>query len=229
MRGEECCRQASRLASVETPPRAWGRVSAGWIRTSGLGNTPTCVGKSHLRRCGTWARRKHPHVRGEEPCGQGRMSGQKETPPRAWGRACISVSPHTKLGNTPTCVGKRPCEPLPALSRQKHPHVRGEEQPAMTSPVARPETPPRAWGRALRTRKKVRPDGNTPTCVGKSVAVPLLHPGTVETPPRAWGRARSLARKPCAERNTPTCVGKRQASRKDTLTDQKHPHVRGEE
>ena len=95
-----------------------------------------------------------------------------------------------------------------AALNKKHPHVRGEDPSRSSSRAAKGETPPRAWGRLLAFRFGIRHSGNTPTCVGKTVAVAahvgigrkhphvrgedgMLLPGTPsnrETPPRAWGR-----------------------------------------
>ncbi len=71
-------------------------------------------------------------------------------------------------GNTPTGVGKtRQLFPATQQAR-KHPHGRGEDLPSRALCHCLDETPPRAWGRRIRIRKKERLDGNTPTGVGKT-------------------------------------------------------------
>src|SRR5690606_9242548 len=106
VRGEDCPSRLSINGSPETPPRAWGRRTAGCAIHLCAGNTPTCVGKTAFRRGGSYRKRKHPHVRGEDATINGECVSCMETPPRAWGRRqslCVRCTPK---GNTPTCVGK---------------------------------------------------------------------------------------------------------------------------
>ena len=111
------------------------------------------------------------------------------------------------------------------------------------------ETPPRAWGRQAQNGYYRERDGNTPTCVGKTVLpflnieCPKKHPhvrgedqgyvepvnGGIETPPRAWGRQAVRDRLAPLGRNTPTCVGKTRLSQGLSSGMEKHPHVRGED
>ena len=77
-------------------------------------------------------------------------------------------------GNTPTCVGKTKRGRPPLFKLEKHPHVRGEDGRSSCYWTAPIETPPRAWGRPLWNRKGVCNGGNTPTCVGKTVAGGVL-------------------------------------------------------
>src|SRR5690606_880992 len=105
---------------------------------------------------------------------------------------------------------------------------RGEDWRRPSCPPTGLETPPRAWGRRWRTRKRRTRARNTPTGVGKTVSeddiLDLLqkHPHgrgedsntrssstrTLETPPRAWGRHESAILCINREGNTPTGVGK---------------------
>ena len=93
----------------------------------GMGNTPTCVGKTPGKcaiRESIW---KHPHVRGEDATDKQYVGHTKETPPRAWGRLfCVSLRWH-HFRNTPTCVGKTCAIPFKDNTARKHPHVRGED------------------------------------------------------------------------------------------------------
>ena len=134
-------------------------------------------------------------------------------------------------------------------SSEKHPHVRGEDS-SKTMSTRRPlETPPRAWGRRSPVYRIANFEGNTPTCVGKTLFSRYArhtckkHPHVrgedtsitvraiivVETPPRAWGRRRKPGLTPRLSRNTPTCVGKTQTGVLKTGEIEKHPHVRGED
>ena len=152
-------------------------------------------------------------------------------------------------GNTPTCVGKTFFAFFRETSLKKHPHVRGEDWHHRCPGHRNGETPPRAWGRPHRLRLAFVYLRNTPTCVGKTLAVPILtspskkHPhvrgedsstpspcdSDGRTPPRAWGRPRFWFRCDSPGGNTPTCVGK--TCFQETIAGPygKHPHVRGED
>ena len=193
--------------------------------------------------------RKHPHGRGEDWRRSGWTGRSSETPPRTWGRHCYGFFKGHALGNTPTDVGKTKPKGIRLLSLRKHPHGRGED-PALTDRrPARPETPPRTWGRRLYFIETVIVSGNTPTDVGKTVNPGIWagriqkHPhgrgedGNVaqnrapraETPPRTWGRHIRLAHDRPHLRNTPTDVGKTAQAIPAQGIHRKHPHGRGED
>ena len=152
----------------ETPPRAWGRLTANQVSVPIGGNTPTGVGKTFAVAGVPAPRRKHPHGRGEDCRLRAYRCPLLETPPRAWGRR-PSVSAHETLhGNTPTGVGKTRLAIKGVFTPWKHPHGRGEDiSTAAVSDHAR-ETPPRAWGRHENQAGKHESRGNTPTGVGKT-------------------------------------------------------------
>ena len=132
---------------------------------------------------------------------------------------------------------------------RKHPHVRGEDYIINFFHKLAIETPPRAWGRLTVCRKLNRFPRNTPTCVGKTGSVArfarslkkhphvrgedLLHFSVriqwMETPPRAWGRLSCHVLDQLLLRNTPTCVGKTRCNSILSISNWKHPHVRGED
>ena len=111
------------------------------------------------------------------------------------------------------------------------------------------ETPPRAWGRRLRARRRMQTTGNTPTGVGKTWPARRRwgrrskHPhgrgedaklaagrlGSLETPPRAWGRHPRPPGFRTHRGNTPTGVGKTSTLTGSFTSGQKHPHGRGED
>ena len=167
-RGEDVSAHALICISVETPPRAWGRLGGHLLLELLHGNTPTGVGKTtsnrrQIRRC-----RKHPHGRGEDSDRALRVMLNEETPPRAWGRPHASVSGACPGGNTPTGVGKT-CAPRSKSSpTRKHPHGRGEDSRTAWVSSMSGETPPRAWGRLCPLGRIRRSAGNTPTGVGKT-------------------------------------------------------------
>ena len=172
--------------------------------------------------------RKHPHGRGEDVPPPLKAAPEPETPPRAWGRRGTVLLATNADRNTPTGVGKTESNQPPTEHRQKHPHGRGEDSDASTTPILTMETPPRAWGRPQQsstTEPRIR---NTPTGVGKTNTTAQTlqqvrkHPhgrgedlyaahwsgDSGETPPRAWGRLKAFCHRGQPYGNTPTGVGK---------------------
>ena len=130
MRGEDNFLGVEHGKRRETPPRAWGRLPFGVHARSRAGNTPTCVGKTVVRR----------HF----------PSCCIETPPRAWGRPAVGHAERSGGGNTPTCVGKtKKVEQCRGLT-QKHPHVRGEDCSRKRPRLHRHGNTPTCVGKTLR-------------------------------------------------------------------------------
>ena len=86
VRGEDFTAFALVSATMETPPRAWGRLPPALSKKNYIRNTPTCVGKTLLPSFGLPIIGKHPHVRGEDFLRIPVQAHAMETPPRAWGR-----------------------------------------------------------------------------------------------------------------------------------------------
>ena len=147
VRGEDLLALIAPRRCVETPPRAWGRLYGAQSPKSNMRNTPTCVGKTAASTILHSNRRKHPHVRGEDVALRLAEYQNIETPPRAWGRRCRGGSDRADAGNTPTCVGKTSYQRVMIALREKHPHVRGEDENNVGIYDPTQETPPRAWGR----------------------------------------------------------------------------------
>ncbi len=174
---------------------------------------------------------------------------QPETPPRVWGRHDRAREIGLLPRNTPTCVGKTSSQKPHAPPHRKHPHVCGEDSKVDIEQVYGYETPPRVWGRRAVEVQFLNRDGNTPTCVGKTLEVQLdaaprgKHPHvcgeddavavtigeSTETPPRVWGRPVRGGVSGVRFGNTPTCVGKIINEHSITLSPAKHPHVCGED
>ena len=195
--------------------------------------TPTCVGKTRLRKEIAAPRSVHPHVRGED-CKKAKMRrADSGSPPRAWGRQTNPVYPHTHW--------------------KVHPHVRGEDTVLPETGPGNVGSPPRAWGRPVTDFDTRRITRFTPTCVGKTpgprrnlrqrsvhphvrgedrgrnapVSGEKVHPHVrgedpveernsrppVGSPPRAWGRLQEGEDAQGGFRFTPTCVGKTNKSR----------------
>ncbi len=66
VRGEDNKILKKAWKSVETPPRAWGRLEKAAKETCAKRNTPTCVGKTGKGLAKDYRIEKHPHVRGED-------------------------------------------------------------------------------------------------------------------------------------------------------------------
>ena len=132
----------------ETPPRMWGIPYRVACASSPGRNTPTHVGNTTLIPMGTK----------EDP----------ETPPRMWGRLNTTAVKQTTTRNTPTHVGKTSRSSLMIPSAQKHPHACGEDLAIIFDDPVCPETPPRMWGRPLRTAFRLFHRRTPPTHVGKT-------------------------------------------------------------
>ena len=167
-RGEDFWARRFSYFFWETPPRAWGRQRINpvlcWIRR----NTPTGVGKTKKNPVLVILSQKHPHGRGEDFSPRRKVASGAETPPRAWGRLFFTKNRHTFKRNTPTGVGKTPPKRKANPSYRKHPHGRGEDAGQKVQQKADKETPPRAWGRHIKTQFIIILNRNTPTGVGKT-------------------------------------------------------------
>ena len=149
-RGEDLTTEWTKYELVETPPRAWGRLSLFSRHGAPAGNTPTGVGKTSDSIDGLDGSQKHPHGRGEDQDNPDVSASSLETPPRAWGRLEINASRERIEGNTPTGVGKTVNHARVINYFWKHPHGRGEDNLKYTTIKSWEETPPRAWGRPNR-------------------------------------------------------------------------------
>ena len=207
-RGEDNISLCVQTRLLETPPRAWGRLSKGTLLKTGRRNTPTGVGKTSRLSLLRLGGQKHPHGRGEDSNFFTNITSNVETPPRAWGRLQTVARQKLPGGNTPTGVGKTNFSFLPGTTWRKHPHGRGEDDRIAVKMKTMVETPPRAWGRLTGCAMPEASTRNTPTGVGKTIPPHLptscirKHPhgrgedrgcagktaATAETPPRAWGR-----------------------------------------
>ncbi len=127
VRGEDSGLSWLRVPCTETPPRAWGRPKTHHQQYGDAGNTPTCVGKTHLIGQRWRVAQKHPHVRGEDIAASIFCFLSLETPPRAWGRHNPPCMTGALVRNTPTCVGKTILKLIFQRVVWKHPHVRGED------------------------------------------------------------------------------------------------------
>ena len=160
-----------RFSGKETPPRAWGRQAVLPVPKDPVRNTPTGVGKTQRKSSIQTHQWKHPHGRGEDINNSLEVLGEKETPPRAWGRPWCGIVRVAVLGNTPTGVGKTHGITEHDQQSQKHPHGRGEDTLHEGQPGLNGETPPRAWGRRILGCSGHGVCRNTPTGVGKTTTL----------------------------------------------------------
>ncbi len=91
LRGEDTMFLNLVFSKKETPPPAWGRQKHLDDLAEVFGNTPTCVGKTVIKRFFLFAPQKHPHLRGEDIAAFGLTQLREETPPPAWGRRSSRV------------------------------------------------------------------------------------------------------------------------------------------
>ncbi len=126
-RGEDPAPRQEPATSLETPPRAWGRLQALAFHVPTSRNTPTGVGKTITATSRMSTAKKHPHGRGEDTARRHGDDNRRETPPRAWGRPHLPRLGHNSFRNTPTGVGKTLQPAGPRCIAQKHPHGRGED------------------------------------------------------------------------------------------------------
>ena len=167
-------------------------------------------------------------MRGEDLLLDTMAHNLKETPPHAWGRLLTILMRCEVCRNTPTCVGKTARDPRQHGGEEKHPHMRGEDDPKRQAILEAAETPPHAWGRPSCPLSNILRTRNTPTCVGKTTRTGQEWPDKgkhphmrgedasslvsnllrTETPPHAWGRQHTIKSERPVFRNTPTCVGK---------------------
>ena len=191
-----------------SPPRAWGRATMGTTLYVLVRFTPTCVGKGAPQPPSTATAAVHPHVRGEGEAVDASGVGHEGSPPRAWGRDGRFHRPVEPLRFTPTCVGKGNALLTVYTELTVHPHVRGEGKGNQYTTLPPGGSPPRAWGRVGRDRRRDGQRRFTPTCVGKGPTGPPTHRGAgvhphvrgeghahlleldplEGSPPRAWGR-----------------------------------------
>jgi len=114
--------------------------------------------------------------------------------------------------------------PLPV-----HPHVRGEDFNCAPFCSLKSGSPPRAWGRPGRGRRRGIWGAVHPHVRGEDQFGFWLCDGHVGSPPRAWGRLKLIRGLRLAVRFTPTCVGKTYLARPPARRETVHPHVRGED
>ncbi len=246
-------RRADKLCQVEllpcrgSPPRVWGRHSAGTVCGSQPRFTPTCVGQTSKR-----------------PPSLPLMTG---SPPRAWGRRSQCTIRCWMCGSPPTCVGQTWRTRLRTTASPVHPHVRGADGVVVVHRVQRVGSPPRAWGRrhlhappfrasgspprawGRRLRLSVRLSGPrfTPTRVGQTFAKSIgltrsaVHPHAcgadriveemtriaLGSPPRVWGRQINERVTAIIPRFTPTRVGQTFCRAARPFAPPVHPHACG--
>ena len=205
-----------------TPPRARGRLPAGYLDETDEGNTPACAGKTDGFAFDGPRFREHP--------------------PRARGRPHKVHDKECGGGNTPACAGKTEATLSWDARDGEHPRVRGEDVSTVEAVTVTTGTPPRARGRHRIHNEEHFREGNTPACAGKTSIVtkneatswehprvrgedmPKLHPG-----PATRGRPRVAASDDQERGNTPACAGKTHGGQGGVRITREHPRVRGED
>ena len=208
VRGDRVRDRGHQVASLGSPPRAWGsrRVALGPRRRVRF--TPTCVGIAfHGVQASKQAAGSPPRAWGSPRTSTPDPPARRFTPTCVGIAFVVSVARLYPVRFTPTCVGIARTRPPPRSRRAVHPHVRGDRVSVVTTSVAAIGSPPRAWGSPQFPKPSQEPDGS---------------------PPRAWGSLEGAALQIASERFTPTCVGIAHGRSCDPSASSVHPHVRGD-
>ena len=153
--------------------------------------------------------RKHLHMRGEDA---GSVSGAmppRETPPHAWRRRRHEQSSENACW--------------------KHLHMRGEDEGLNFHDSRATETLPHAWRRPNKAIANIVTEGNTSTCVEKTVISPETTSRMPETPPHAWRRLAALVAGGTLEETPPRAWRRLADDAKVKTKAWKHLHMRGED
>ena len=104
-RGDNWCRILQLLATVGSPPRAWGQSLRAPPHSSPHRFTPTGVGTMNRPPRESTSRTVHPHGRGDNNERRADSSARYGSPPRAWGQSPQRQDPDGVSRFTPTGVG----------------------------------------------------------------------------------------------------------------------------
>ena len=165
-RGDDEMTNADRADLAGSPPRPWGRL--GRIRGVDTATrfTPTPVGTTMDAPSTAAGQPVHPHARGDDENEVGRYVNVVGSPPRPWGRRRHGQRAGQRLRFTPTPVGTTECGAHGVVLSPVHPHARGDDARASNGTRCQPGSPPRPWGRLVRS-SRIRMSGRfTPTPVG---------------------------------------------------------------
>ena len=248
MRGENVFWVSCRCNRHGTSPHAWGKLGTVTEPREKARNIPTCVGKTRSYSLSWVSASEHPHMRGENSSRLSWHSRMNGTSPHAWGkrdfwRPCARIR-----RNIPTCVGKTNLRVRMILFASEHPHMRGENDGHRLKRSGTAGTSPHAWGKQGDEGAGHPATRNIPTCVGKTLLLPIFAFGEPEHPhmrgenshsskdalpqpgtsPHAWGKRRCPGVARLAARNIPTCVGKTWRRQRPPCRSSEHPHMRGE-
>src|SRR5207248_3716278 len=105
MRGDNQATIPDRQDHVGPPPHAWGQRIALVKQALGYRSTPTCVGTTAFCSSGASVLSVHPHMRGDNIPGPGKVLSTYGPPPHAWGQLPALRASRAHWRSTPTCVG----------------------------------------------------------------------------------------------------------------------------
>ncbi len=154
-----------------TPPRLWGKHQLHYVAITQHRYTPTPVGKTASDAHDPPSVSVHPHACGENAAVDQPLSTKKRYTPTPVGKTRVAALQWLGIRYTPTPVGKT--------------HWHSSAISSMTG------TPPRLWGKRIRTTIGIGTDWYTPTPVGKTVLNCFIAHLPYGTPPRLWGKRRS--------------------------------------
>ena len=148
LRGENLTKRRLSVEHLETSPPTWGKPSVNVEQVLIGGNIPTYVGKTRFTNFESVI--------------------AMETSPPTWGKPRRRDRERPRPGNIPTYVGKTQALRAAKHQAEKHPHLRGENEPVVMNCGLFSETSPPTWGKpgeVLDFRFEAR---NIPTYVGKT-------------------------------------------------------------
>ena len=229
IRGEKLHGRKVVRVEAGSPPRVRGKARPAARASGGLGITPARAGKRRTLSIAATISWDHPRVCGEKVKTPIASPASKGSPPRVRGKGYFFTPTNRTNGITPACAGKRKRSYYALAVEKDHPRVCGEKMPKFKSPDGRVGSPPRARGKAYKSRYPLRTAGITPACAGKRTSMTATngtsgdHPRVrgeksihtegsaprLGSPPRARGKDAASSSITFAIGITPACAGKR--------------------
>ncbi len=154
---------------IETPPHAWGILTASGISFLRSRNTPTRVGNTTGDAFADVVGEKHPpHAWGIPAYSQCSSPVQRNTPTRVGNTLSFPLARQSSWKHPPHAWGILQIRSCHKGQNRKHPHTRGEYLDDMHYEIGQAETPPHAWGIHDMDIYYLSWCRNTPTRVGNT-------------------------------------------------------------
>ena len=247
-RGDNETPTLNTIATIGSPPRAWGQSIIERNMYQDMRFTPTGVGTIRNLVSIRAKSAVHPHGRGDNTGKAPVFRTPIGSPPRAWGQSTLVVPDARAPRFTPTGVGTMQIRRIFLKIPSVHPHGRGDNVESPFPISAGLGSPPRAWGQCHGSSGPWRNTRFTPTGVGTMCMTGgrpgsgSVHPhgrgdnvreayqrySSCGSPPRAWGQCRDVLARGGLWRFTPTGVGTIRGRGRGRAKHAVHPHGRGD-